>query len=87
MFYFYALSSSLRLRICFNYGHTFLLVSKILQIFIIDISGSYAEPHYPDDPPVYHYTYTVDDDVTGAQIFADEARDEDKTQGMYEVNF
>ena len=28
----------------------------------------------------------VDDDVTGAQIFADEARDEDKTRGMYEVN-
>jgi len=35
---------------------------------------------------VYHYTYTVDDDVTGAQIFADEARDEDKTHGMYEVS-
>ena len=35
---------------------------------------------------MYHYTYTVDDDVTGAQIFADEARDEDKTHGMYEVN-
>lgn len=29
--------------------------------------------------------YMVDDDITGAQIFADEARDEDKTHGMYEV--
>ena len=34
---------------------------------------------------MYHYTYSVADDVTGAQIFADEARDLDKTHGMYEV--
>jgi len=41
---------------------------------------------YPDDPAVYHYTYSVDDDYTGAQIYADEARDEQKTHGMYEVS-
>ena len=41
---------------------------------------------YPDDPAVYHYTYSVDDDYTGAQIYADEARDEQRTHGMYEVS-
>ena len=40
---------------------------------------------YADDPAVYHYTYSVDDDYTGAQIYADEARDEGETHGMYEV--
>ena len=44
-----------------------------------------AEEVYPYDPPVYHYTYSVDDDYTGAQIYADEARDEHETHGMYEV--
>ena len=52
-----------------------------------DISGEYAESEYPPDPPVYHYTYTVDDDYTGTQIFADEARDGSETHGMYEVTF
>ena len=41
---------------------------------------------YPDDPAVYHYTYSVDDDYTGAKIFADEARDSGDTHGMYEVS-
>ena len=41
---------------------------------------------YPDDPAVYHYTYSVDDDYTGAKIFADEARDGGDTHGMYEVS-
>ena len=50
-----------------------------------DIAGDYDEAVYPHDPPVYHYTYTVDDDYTGAKIFADEARDEHETHGMYEV--
>ena len=41
---------------------------------------------YPDDPAVYHYTYSVDDDYTGAKIFADEERDGGDTHGMYEVS-
>ena len=48
-------------------------------------SASPVEAMYPDDPAVYHYTYSVDDDYTGAQIYADEARDEQLTHGMYEV--
>ena len=40
---------------------------------------------YPDEPRLYKYAYSVDDDYTGAQIYADEARDEQKTHGMYEV--
>ena len=43
------------------------------------------EEVYPYDPPVYHYNYSVDDDYTGAKIYADEARDEHATHGMYEV--
>ena len=50
------------------------------------ISAEHHEPEvYPHDPPVYHYTYSVDDDYTGAQIYADEERDVDHTHGMYEV--
>ena len=48
-------------------------------------SAAPVEAVYPDDPAVYHYTYSVDDDYTGAQIYADEARDEQLTHGMYEV--
>merc|ERR1712032_732145 len=50
---------------------------------------TYADPlgaMYPDDPAVYHYTYSVEDDYTGAQIYADEARDDQLTHGMYEVS-
>ena len=47
-----------------------------------NIWGEYAGEY---DPPVYHYTYTVDDDYTGAKVFADEARDEHATHGSYEV--
>jgi len=43
------------------------------------------EAMYPDDPAVYHYTYSVEDDYTGAQIYADEARDDQLTHGMYEA--
>lgn len=65
------------------------MVSQI--IWVLNNVSILAEHHapevYPSDPPVYHYTYSVDDDYTGAQIFADEARDVDHTHGMYEVSF
>ena len=48
-------------------------------------SAQPVEEVYPYDPPVYHYNYSVDDDYTGAKIYADEARDEHATHGMYEV--
>lgn len=40
---------------------------------------------YPDDPPIYKYSYSVDDDYTGANLAVDEARDEYLTQGSYKV--
>ena len=57
--------------------------SPFVYYFIL---AEHHEPEvYPHDPPVYHYTYSVDDDYTGAQIYADEERDVDHTHGMYEV--
>ena len=41
---------------------------------------------YPDDPPVYSYSYSVDDDYTGAVMNVDEARDEYNTHGSYQVS-
>lgn len=63
----------------------FRLDLKWLSLFNSLFSAAPVEAMYPDDPAVYHYTYSVDDDYTGAQIYADEARDEQKTHGMYEV--
>ena len=61
------------------------MVSPVEHPQLAGVVGPVEEVVYPYDPPVYHYTYSVDDDYTGAQIYADEARDEHETHGMYEV--
>ena len=43
------------------------------------------EPDYPDDPPAYKFSYSVDDDYTGAVFTVEESRDQDHTQGSYQV--
>jgi len=45
----------------------------------------HPSPSYPDEPPVYKYSYSVDDDYTGTLINVDEARDAKHTKGSYKV--
>ena len=40
---------------------------------------------YPDEPRLYQYAYSVEDDYEGAVISAQEASDEYATHGSYEV--
>ena len=49
---------------------------------------SYAPPPpvYPDEPRLYKYAYSVDDDYEGAVLNVKEASDEYATHGSYEVN-
>ena len=42
-------------------------------------------PVYPDEPRLYQYAYSVEDDYEGAVISAQEASDEYATHGSYEV--
>ena len=42
-------------------------------------------PHYPDEPRLYKYAYSVDDDYEGAVLNVKEESDEYGTQGSYEV--
>ena len=44
------------------------------------------EPDYPDDPPVYKFSYSVDDDYTGAVLSVEEERDQEHTHGSYHVS-
>ena len=41
---------------------------------------------YPDEPRLYKYAYSVDDDYEGAVLNVKEASDEYATHGSYEVN-
>ena len=43
-------------------------------------------PDYPDEPRLYKYAYSVDDDYEGAVLKVAEESDEYGTQGSYEVN-
>ena len=44
------------------------------------------EEIYPDDPPVYHYTYAVEDEYEGANHSAEEESDEyNNIHGSYQV--
>ena len=43
-------------------------------------------PVYPDEPRLYKYAYSVDDDYEGAVLNVKEASDEYATHGSYEVN-
>merc|ERR1712066_41700 len=49
---------------------------------------SYAPPPpvYPDEPRLYKYAYSVDDDYEGAVLNVKEASDEYATHGSYEVS-
>ena len=42
-------------------------------------------PEYPDEPRLYKYAYSVDDDYEGAVLNVKEESDEYGTQGSYEV--
>lgn len=45
------------------------------------------EEVYPDDPPVYHYTYAVEDEYEGANHSAEEESDEyNNIHGSYQVD-
>merc|ERR1712027_238263 len=44
-----------------------------------------VEPAYPDEPPVYTYTYAVKDDYSFSNFNAHEQRDGYNTAGGYEV--
>ena len=45
------------------------------------------EEVYPDDPPVYHYTYAVEDEYEGANHSAEEESDEyNNIHGSYQVS-
>ena len=45
-----------------------------------------VEEVYPDDPPVYHYTYAVEDEYEGANHSAEEESDEyNNIHGSYQV--
>lgn len=41
---------------------------------------------YPDEPRLYKYAYSVDDDYEGAVLNVKEESDEYGTQGSYEVS-
>merc|ERR1719192_235698 len=43
-------------------------------------------PQYPDEPRLYKYAYSVDDDYEGAVLNVKEQSDEYGTQGSYEVS-
>ena len=46
-----------------------------------------VEEVYPDDPPVYHYTYAVEDEYEGANHSAEEESDEyNNIHGSYQVS-
>ena len=42
-------------------------------------------PEYPDEPRLYKYAYSVDDDYEGAVLNVNEESDEYATHGHYEV--
>jgi len=44
------------------------------------------EPEYPDEPRLYKYAYSVDDDYEGAVLNVKESSDEYETHGSYEVS-
>ena len=44
-------------------------------------------PQYPDEPRLYKYAYSVDDDYEGAVLNVKEQSDEYGTQGSYEVTW
>ena len=46
---------------------------------------SYAAPAYPDEPPKYTYSYSVQDDYTHNNYGATEDRDGYATSGSYYV--
>merc|ERR1711913_129668 len=46
---------------------------------------AYAEPAYPDLPPVYKYTYAVKDDYSFSNFNAHEERDGYNAAGGYQV--
>lgn len=43
------------------------------------------QPEYPDEPRLYKYSYSVDDDYEGAVLNVNESSDEYETHGSYEV--
>ena len=45
----------------------------------------YAEPAYPDEAPVYQYTYAVKDDYSFSNFNAHEERDGYNAAGGYQV--
>ena len=46
---------------------------------------AYVEPTYPDEAPVYQYTYAVKDDYSFSNFNAHEERDGYNTAGAYQV--
>ena len=46
---------------------------------------AYVEPAYPDEAPVYQYTYAVKDDYSFSNFNAHEERDGYNTAGGYQV--
>ena len=55
---------------------------------LVPIFQSYSPVpvEYPDEPRLYKYAYSVDDDYEGAVLNVNEASDEYATHGSYEVN-
>jgi len=50
------------------------------------VSPPLYEVDYPDEPPVYKFSYSVDDDYEGSVVDVAEARDEYNTHGSYQVS-
>merc|ERR1712140_47352 len=65
-----------------------ILIAGIILAVAEAMPQGYAavEPTYPDEPPVYTYTYGVSDDYSQNNYGQTESRDGYNTQGEYFVN-